>query len=259
MVATLMVTFTMMTTRMEGGGMSTMMTIIMMKMKMKMMMMKMMMTIMVMSVTTSKNMFTVQKCSFQVLHNYEKIDIEGRTVRVLPKYITSLLFPIDDDYDESEESDSDESEESVSDGYQEESSSRIKEIICEVLRENGVNPNNVKYQYRRDAKGFAWFNCPRRHHNWPSVHAWCVIDLYNQSITSPYEQDCKKCNSSAYPKFKPDMIRKMVLYVVNCYLVKIGKRQYVSSTDIEKPGNQKGPHDEERCGKCRRLGRSCWK
>ena len=120
-----------------------------------------------------------------------------------------------------------------------------------------------------EVKGFAWFNCPNRHHRWPSAHSWCIIDLKTQTICYRYKQMCKKCECKAKPEFPEESIEKMADYVVESYLRRIG-RWSTSSDDDDSPSvysdegsdstmsaTKGGPHDQDRCGKCRHLGRRC--
>ena len=110
-----------------------------------------------------------------------------------------------------------------------------------------------------EVKGFAWFSCPKKHHRWPSAQAWCYVDLKNQSICYRDAQKCKKCNSKAMPQFSEGSIERMAEFVVRKFLIKTKMLRPVfhpRSDDLEE--TQGGPHDEQRCGKCKRLGRSCW-
>ena len=111
-----------------------------------------------------------------------------------------------------------------------------------------------------ETKGFAWFSCPKKHHRWPSAQSWCFIDLKTQTICYRDRQKCKKCESESAPEFTEESIERMAAYVVKKFLIKMKRLHPVysgSSTDTAQ--TQGGPHDEVRCGKCRRLGRSCWK
>ena len=123
-----------------------------------------------------------------------------------------------------------------------------------------------------EVKGFAWFTCkcPKTHYNpkqkhttikrWPSAHSWCFIDLKKQKICYRDTQKCNKCNSIAKPgpEFTEEAIEKMAEFVVKGYLIRTDRMEYTPrSTDtVETEG---APHDETRCGKCRRIGKSCWK
>jgi len=151
----------------------------------------------------------------------------------------------------------------------------IKKIIGESMAEYGIrkrdipgeglftSPDNTKGSKRYfESKGFAWFSCPKKHHRWPSAHSWCFIDLKEQVICYRDEQKCRKCNSKAMgPEFTEESLVKMATYVVKQYLIRIGKLKplHPTTATVDTSETQGGPHDEQRCGKCRRLGRSCWK
>ena len=118
--------------------------------------------------------------------------------------------------------------------------------------------NNSKRYF--ESKGFAWFSCPNKHHRWPSAQSWCFIDLKTQTICYRDKQKCKKCESEAPPEFMKESIEKMAAYVVRKFLIKTKRLQPVNNHDTSGAAQtQGGPHDEERCGKCKRLGKSCWK
>ena len=130
------------------------------------------------------------------------------------------------------------------------------------------SPKSSKIYF--EVKGFAWFTCPKKHWNpklhcetikrWPSAHSWCFIDLKTQTICYRDKQQCKKCNSEAQPgpEFMEEVIERMATFAVRGYLIRTGRLKVPQrSTDTNE--TEGGPHDEERCGKCKRLGRSCWK
>ena len=111
-----------------------------------------------------------------------------------------------------------------------------------------------------ETKGFAWFSCPKKNNRWPSAHAWCCIDLKEQKICYRDPQDCRKCESKVDPEFTEESIKRMAEYAVKRYLIKTGNLEQVFNPSINTEGETEGgPHDEKRCGKCKRLGRSCWK
>lgn len=152
------------------------------------------------------------------------------------------------------------------------SAAAIRQIIMDAMAEKNIKqkdiPEGVFISPRKtqnskrylEVKGFAWFSCPKQHHRWPSAQSWCFVDLKKQSIRYRDRQKCKKCNSEAAPEFSADSIEKMAEFVVRKYLIKTGKlRPVYHPHSAEWEETQGGPHDEGRCGKCRRLGRSCWK
>ena len=118
-----------------------------------------------------------------------------------------------------------------------------------------------------EAKGFAWFTCKKPHDNkgnfkcWPSAHSWCFIDIKKQEICYRDEQKCKAHNTAAQlgPEFTEEAIQKMAKWVVKGFLIKTRRIQYVPRESTDTDQTEGGPHDEGRCGKCKRLGRSCWK
>ena len=173
-------------------------------------------------------------------------------------------------------------EETSRSGYQPEiSPDDIKDIIKEAMHAEGItrrdvpreweftSPKDVKDKSKRffEVKGFAWFACPKRHKYWhkrhkywPSAHSWCFMDLKTRTICYRDKQKCKKCESKASPEFMEDALEIMAEYAVESFLIRTGRKQLdkdPKSTDTKKTNG--GPHDEERCGRCRRLKRSCWK
>ena len=126
-----------------------------------------------------------------------------------------------------------------------------------------ISPNKASDSKRYfEAKGFAWFSCPQKHNRWPSAHSWCFIDLKTQSICYRDNQGCRKCDSTIAPEFQRESVERMARYVVKKFLRRtgrrpIGKHSHHSASAPEEI--QGGPHDVQRCGKCKRLGRSCWK
>ena len=133
---------------------------------------------------------------------------------------------------------------------------------CDILSEpQFTSPENVKKSQRYfEVKGFAWFGCPRKHHRWPSAQSWCFMDLKTQTICYRDAQKCKKCESKASPEFTREALERMAKYAVKSFLIETRRERRVyhpRSTDTE--DTQGGPHDEGRCGRCQRLGRSCWK
>ena len=161
------------------------------------------------------------------------------------------------------------------------SRSVVKEIIKDAMDYHDVKARRIPYEYhpfrtpqhaagsRRyfEVRGFAWFYCPRKHHRWASAHTWCFIDLKTQTICYQDKQNCRKCESKAYPHFTEESVETMADIVVERYLRRIGRwyspsessddgsSDNISDTDTNKTTG--GPHDEDRCGKCRRLGRRC--
>ena len=111
-----------------------------------------------------------------------------------------------------------------------------------------------------EVKGFAWFCCPMRDNRWPSAHAWCCIDLKEQNICYCDVQDCRNCEAKASPEFTEESIERMAEYAVKRYRIRTGDpKQVPFYSSISERETEGGPHDEERCSRCRRLGRSCWK
>ena len=112
-----------------------------------------------------------------------------------------------------------------------------------------------------DKPVFAWFICPKKHRYWGSARAWCVIDLKEQTICYRYKQGCKKCDSNAYPEFPERVIRKVAEFAVKWFLILTGKLECEPPNTDTVTGKRrgKGPHDEQRCDKCLKLGRCCWK
>ena len=153
------------------------------------------------------------------------------------------------------------------------SKAAIKKIIRDAMAEKGVEERDVPDEapfispaYAQsskryiEVKGFAWFSCPKKHHRWPSAQSWCFIDLKEQEICYRDNQKCKKCNSGASPEFTRESIEKMAQYAVKKFLIKTKRLvPEFNPSNASTDETQGGPHDEGRCGKCKRLGRSCWK
>ncbi len=187
------------------------------------------------------------------------------------------------DYSEDEETDNEEgtdSEEELrpplrSGGYKPEAHpDKIKKIILEVMEEQDLYPMDFPREGRFDparvnkkslryysTKGFAWFCCSKGHHRWPSAHSWCYLDLRKQRICSyRYQQQCKKCEASVNPEFSEEAVEYMAKYAVEQYMLRTGLKKSVyrgPSGDSRMTNNK--PHDEDRCAKCKHLGRSCWR
>ena len=150
----------------------------------------------------------------------------------------------------------------------------VKRIIKAAMDKKGVYkekiPQERAFTSPKDArgskryfevKGFAWFRCPGRDNRWPSAHSWCFIDLKTQTICYRDTQDCRKCESEADPEFTEESLERMAEYAVKRYLIKTGELDSVFNPSIGDSDRetQGGPHDEDRCSRCRRLGGSCWK
>ena len=110
-----------------------------------------------------------------------------------------------------------------------------------------------------DVKGFAWFTCPKDGRRWASAHSWGIIDLKKQNICHDFPQYCKKCNSEADPEFTEESIERMADYAVRQYLIRTGQiTGFKARLDDDDDGHEsKGPHDEQRCGKCLAQGHNC--
>ena len=141
------------------------------------------------------------------------------------------------------------------------------DTIAAVMEENGVKPKDIPLSGTLrffEVKGFASFNshagCSR---SWKSAHAWCEIDLKKQIISDKYTQDCQKCEVGVEPEFDDDAVRKMAEYAVNQYLIRSGRKERPVNPfhfdDMYDALDDRPPHDEGRCGRCKKLGRSCWK
>ena len=155
------------------------------------------------------------------------------------------------------------------------SAAEIKEIILAVMaeervlssqvpNEGGFSVASASYSKRYfETKGFAWFSCPKQHNRWPSAHSWCFLDLKRQEICYRDKQNCRKdsCETPVNPGFTEEAVKKMAQYAVKQFLIRTGRmtRTPREGRDDGGLGTEGGPHEEERCGRCRRLGRSCWK
>ena len=156
------------------------------------------------------------------------------------------------------------------------------EVIDRIMIEKDVSPRSIPSEPETDpddldsvkrskryfrVKGFAWFkrhgksgSCSR---TWPSAHAWCIMDLKRQEIVEKIGQDCQECEGMSFPEFDEESLERMAEYAVESYLRKVGRLS--PAEPIEDMSNlsdaleESKPHDEERCGMCKRLGRSCWK
>ena len=106
-----------------------------------------------------------------------------------------------------------------------------------------------------DVKGFAWYTCPEDGKRWASSHSWGIIDLKKQELCYDYTQDCNQCESEVHPEFTEESIERMAQYAVRQYLIRTGEIDTVFKPHID--DIDKGPHDEERCGKCLALGYNC--
>ena len=153
------------------------------------------------------------------------------------------------------------------------SASDIQSIILKVMTAEGVYPSQIPNEMgfsvacasnsKRyfETKGFAWFCCPKNHNRWPSAHSWCFLDLKKQVICYRDTQQCRKnqCETPVNPGFTAEAVEKMAKYAVNQFLIRT-KRMVRSPKFGGDDGGMMtdgGPHDQARCGKCLRLGRSC--
>ncbi len=154
----------------------------------------------------------------------------------------------------------------------------IKAIILKEMARQNVNaeeipkervftlPKNHKNSKRYfETKGLAWFVCMKSHNKgnykrWPSAHSWCFIDLKEQKICYRDKQQCNVHNTTAEngPEFTKEALEKMAKYAVEGFLIKMGLGLPPGRSTRTKQ-TEGGPHDKARCGKCTRLGRSCWK
>jgi len=165
------------------------------------------------------------------------------------------------------------------------SAADIRSIIKDEMRKQNVSAEDIRKEtevevafigpdHHRgskryfEAEGFAWFNCFKvAKHNrvkrWASAHAWCFIDLKELQICYRYKQECNKCNLAADkgPEFTRYALNKMARYAVRGFLIRTGRIQVKRKSPVEDKDEESGdgPHDEERCEKCRRMGRPCWK
>ena len=122
-----------------------------------------------------------------------------------------------------------------------------------------TSPQEARYSERYfEAKGFAWFRCQEDGKCWPSAHAWCFIDLKKQRICYRYKQNCKKCEFRTKPGFTESAVTRMARFVVEKYLIRIGELEILPVSGNDGTMTKGGPHDQDRCGKCKALGRSCW-
>ncbi len=155
-----------------------------------------------------------------------------------------------------------------------------KEYIAEVMEEEDVTvadiPRETPFSLdqlswiesssRRyfSCRAFALFNrhdkCSR---NWGSARAWCIIDLKEQRIIHKFNQDCQSCEESVSPEYDDEAVRRMAEYAVKTFLLRSGRARRIprdpyNFDDVaDALVATKGPHDEDRCEKCRLLGHSC--
>lgn len=147
----------------------------------------------------------------------------------------------------------------------------IKTIIQEAMDDEDITTDEIPWEHRftspRNARnserffevrGFAWYCCPEKDRSWPSAHSWCFIDLKKQKICYRYKQGCKKCECKAKPQFTEPAITRMARHVVKRYLIKIGELEIPPPADTDSKMTKGGPHDQQRCSKCKALGHSCW-
>ncbi len=149
----------------------------------------------------------------------------------------------------------------------------IKETILDIMKEHRVHPQDIPPEPKPhfpcellgslryfNTKAFAWFSCPKRHKRWPSAHAWCYLDLKEMEICYRFLQECNQCNKDAQPEFSVESVKRMATFAVQMYLRRTGKLVREDHSFHSEPLTAEGkPHDEDRCGKCQYLGRSCWK
>ena len=140
------------------------------------------------------------------------------------------------------------------------SEEEIKAIILEIMEENDLVPGEIPAELaERTTKGSASFECPIKGKKWPSAHASCKIHLKELRISKRYTQDCKECDQSASPKYSREGVKFIVKNAVRQCLKAMERwdSDEESSNDVDTAA-RRGPHDEERCERCRELGHSCW-
>ena len=106
---------------------------------------------------------------------------------------------------------------------------------------------------------------PSSNHRWSSAHSWCYIDLKQQRICYRDEQKCRKndCEMPVSPEFSEAEIEKMAEYAVSQFFMRLGRKKgrrgggWRGWAETFTGANDK-PHDQKRCGRCKRLGRKCW-
>ncbi len=145
----------------------------------------------------------------------------------------------------------------------------IKEIILDAMEKEGVLPSdipkeksfyeglNIRGSKRYFEKhGVGHYDCDEEDNDWNSVFSWCIIDLKKQKICYRYYEQCKKCETKAWPQFSYETIEKLAHLTVESFLFRTGRK--------ERPERQgdpirriRGPHDEERCEKCIETGQRC--
>ena len=154
-----------------------------------------------------------------------------------------------------------------------------EQTIRTVMEINGISPENVPEEpeitspkipqniarskrYFR-TKAFAMFKCSSCKREWPSAHAWSVLDLKEQRFCCFYYQECNQCENKVKPKYDAEAVVRMVKWACKVYQIRMGLREPDGSSeygddDDEGEENSRGPHDQERCELCRLLGRPCW-
>ena len=158
------------------------------------------------------------------------------------------------------------------------SDDKVTKTIKKVMEEKGVQayrmppephtfPPNIDKKSKRyfETKGLGWFCCPQQHHRWSSAHSWCYIDLKKQRICYRDEQKCRKndCEMPVSPEFSEAEIEKMAEYAVSQFFMRLGRKKgrrgggWRGWAETFTGANDK-PHDQKRCGRCKRLGRKCW-
>jgi len=91
----------------------------------------------------------------------------------------------------------------------------------------------LRQKYSRGSKEvYGWFKCHKTKqqcNRWNSAHAWVEKGSF-------LSQNCKKCEKPCAP-----------------FKARLKEWRGDNKEDVKEL-----PHDEERCQKCRRLGRACW-
>ena len=104
----------------------------------------------------------------------------------------------------------------------------------------------------------------KKDHNWYSVHSWSVIDLKEQKFHSHYGQSCKHCEADVQPRYRDVDIRAMAERACSLYLRRVGQ-EGKEGGGLQHGGRlsdhrvSRRPHDQDRCGMCRRQGDLCTK
>lgn len=148
--------------------------------------------------------------------------------------------------------------------------------------ENLKDRNNWSLRYFR-GRAHGQYKCKNIlcENTWSSTRAWLILDLKEQTVERKLKEECAsyekhqdfeklslsesepkpklnfaKDSVGVYPTFEEEAVRYMVEWAVNKYLEMVGLKEKSNFHDRQRRVD--GPHRQDLCEMCVRLGGPCW-